>query len=72
MKEVRIVMTNVFSPGGSRRLAPFMTDPERKRLIRDYIRARDAYRRAVEECERNYDDLVRRGLVTPKSGEPDE
>ena len=58
-------MSNVFS-ADARRFGPFMTDRERKRLIRDFIRARDSYRRAVEECERNYDDLVRRGLLEPR------
>ena len=56
-------MSNVFSPN-PRGFSPFMTPKARKRLINDYIRARDAYWRAVDECQRDYDDLVRRGLIT--------
>jgi hypothetical protein len=36
---------------------------ERDRLIRDYIRARDDYRKAVADAKRDYEELVRRGLM---------
>jgi hypothetical protein len=34
-----------------------------EKLIKDYIRARDDYRRAVAEGRRDYAELVRRGLL---------
>jgi hypothetical protein len=45
-----------------------MTPRERKKLIDDYIRARDAYRRAVEEGRREYEELVKAGLITADAG----
>jgi hypothetical protein len=36
---------------------------EREKLISQYIRARDNYRRAVAEARRDYDELVERGLM---------
>jgi hypothetical protein len=40
-----------------------MSDRERKKLIRDYIWARDGYRKAVVESRRAYEELVRRGYM---------
>jgi hypothetical protein len=40
-----------------------MSARDREKLIRDYIRARDGYRKAVTESRRAYDELVRRGLM---------
>ena len=40
-----------------------MSARQRDRLIRDYIRARDAYRKAVADAKRDYAELVRRGLI---------
>ena len=36
---------------------------ERDRLIRDYIWARDSYRKAVVDARRAYEELVKRGLI---------
>jgi hypothetical protein len=36
---------------------------ERDKLIKDYIRARDNYRRAVVVERRAYEELVRQGLL---------
>jgi hypothetical protein len=41
-----------------------MSDRERKKLIRDYIWARDGYRRAVVESRRAYEELVKRGWIS--------
>ena len=40
-----------------------MSARDREKLIRDYIRARDIYRKAVIESRRAYEELVRRGLI---------
>jgi hypothetical protein len=40
-----------------------MSDQERKKLIRDYIWARDSYRKAVVDARRAYEELVKRGLI---------
>jgi hypothetical protein len=40
-----------------------MSAREREKLIRDYIWARDSYRKAVVEARRAYQELVRRGLI---------
>jgi hypothetical protein len=40
-----------------------MSARDREKLIRDYIRARDGYRKAVIESRRAYEELVRRGLI---------
>ena len=54
-------MSNVFSrPGG---FGQYMSARDREKLIRDYIRARDGYRKAVIESRRDYEELVRRGLI---------
>jgi hypothetical protein len=52
---------NVFSLPG--RFGQYMSARDREKLIRDYIRARDGYRKAVTESRRAYDELVRRGLM---------
>jgi hypothetical protein len=41
---------------------------ERERLIRDYVRARNAYFRAVAEQRRDLDELVAAGLVSVDAG----
>jgi hypothetical protein len=40
-----------------------MSTRDREKLIRDYIRARDGYRKAVVDARREYEELVRRGLM---------
>jgi hypothetical protein len=40
-----------------------MTPRERKRLVDQYIRARDSYRRAIEEGRRDRAALVEAGLL---------
>ena len=54
-------MSNVFSRPG--RFGQYMSARDREKLIRDYIRARDGYRKAVIESQRAYEELVRRGLI---------
>jgi Spy/CpxP family protein refolding chaperone len=49
-----------------------MTPEERKKLIDDYIRARDAYRRAVEEGRRDYEELVKAGLIDADHGKSEK
>ena len=60
---------NVFSCPG--RFGQHMSACDREKLIRDYIRARDSYRRAVIESRRAYEELVRRGLI-PDDNEKSE
>jgi hypothetical protein len=45
----------------------YMSARDREKLIRDYIRARDGYRKAVIESRRAYEELVRRGLMPDDS-----
>ena len=52
---------NVFS--GSGRFGQYMSTRDREKLIKDYIRARDEYRNAVVDARREYEELVRRGLI---------
>jgi hypothetical protein len=40
-----------------------MSARDREKLIKDYIRARDGYRKAVIESRRAYEELVNRGLM---------
>ena len=54
-------MSNVFSRAGG--FGQCMSARDREKLIRDYIRARDGYRKAVIESRRAYEELVRRGLI---------
>ena len=54
-------MSNVFTRPG--RFGQYMSARDREKLIRDYIWARDSYRKAVIESRRAYDELVRRGLM---------
>ena len=56
---------NVFSRPG--RFGQYMSARDRVKLIRDYIRARDSYRKAVIESRRSYEELVRRGLMPDDS-----
>lgn len=51
----------VFRPRASR--YQYLSVRERERLIKDYIRARDDDRKAVTDAKRDYEELVRRGLV---------
>ena len=52
---------NVFKPRTSRN--QYLSVREREKLIRDYIWARDSYRRAIVDARRAYEELVRRGLI---------
>ena len=45
---------------------------EREKLISDYIRARDNYRRAVVDARRDYDELVNRGLMPADDGKSEQ
>ena len=58
-------MSNVFSGPG--RSGQYMSARDREKLRRDYIRARDGYRKAVIESRRAYEELVRRGLMPDDS-----
>ena len=49
-----------------------MSQREREKLIRDYIRAGDDYRRAVAEAQRDYEELVRRGLMPGDDGKSEQ
>jgi hypothetical protein len=49
-----------------------MSAREREKLIRDYIWARDSYRKAVVEARRAYDELVRRGLIPADDQKPEQ
>jgi hypothetical protein len=55
-------LSNVFSGPG--RSGQYMSARDREKLLRDYIRARDGYRKAVIESRRAYEELVRRVLIT--------
>jgi Spy/CpxP family protein refolding chaperone len=52
-------------------LRRYIGPEQRRKLIKDYIRARDAYRRAIEEERRDYQELIRLGLICadPKKSE---
>jgi hypothetical protein len=54
-------LSNVFSRPG--RFGQYMSARDREKLIKDYIRARDGYRKAVIESRRAYEELVNRGLM---------
>jgi Spy/CpxP family protein refolding chaperone len=56
---------NVFSPG--RRYRQYITPEQRQKMIKDYIRARAAYRRSLEEGRRDHQELVRLGLIRADS-----
>ena len=58
-------MSNAFSRAG--RFGQYMSARDREKLIRDYIRARDGYRKAVIESRRAYEELARRGLIPDES-----
>ena len=66
--EVSVLSENVFRsfPGSWQ----FMTPRERKRLVDEYIRARDNYRRALEEGRRDRAALVEAGLLDEEDEEP--
>jgi hypothetical protein len=49
-----------------------MSTREREKLIRDYIWARDSYRKAVVEARRAYEELVRRGWITADDRKPEQ
>jgi hypothetical protein len=61
---------NVFRSRSSR--GQYMSARERDRLIRDYIRARDDYRKAVADARREYEELVRRGLIPGDTRKPEQ
>jgi hypothetical protein len=61
---------NVFS--AQRRPRQYLTPEQRSKLIRDYIRARDAYRRALEEGPRDREELIRLGLIDADDDNSDE
>jgi hypothetical protein len=45
---------------------------EREKLISDCNRARDNYRRAVADARRDYDELVKRGLMPADDGKSEQ
>jgi hypothetical protein len=49
-----------------------MSHRERDKLIRDYIRARDDYKRAIAKERRAYDELVRQGLLPGDDGKSEQ
>jgi hypothetical protein len=49
-----------------------MGDWERKKFIRDYIWARDGYRKAVVDARRAYGELVKRGLIPEDNEKPEQ
>ena len=61
-------MSNVFSRPG--RFGQYMSAHDREKLIRDYIRARDGYRKAVVDARREYEEVVRRGLIPGNDENP--
>jgi hypothetical protein len=61
---------NVFSH--PRRFGQYMSQREREKLIRDYIRARDDYRKAVADARRDYEELVRLGLIPSDNRKSEE
>ena len=46
-----------------------LTDEQQRKLIKNYIRACEAYPRAIEEGRRDHEQLIALGLVT---AEPDK
>jgi hypothetical protein len=50
----------------------YMSDRERRKLIRDYVWARDSYRKAVADAQRDYDELVRRGYMPDDNNDPEQ
>jgi hypothetical protein len=44
----------------------YLSKAEQEKFIRDYVRARDNYRRACVKAQQSYDELVRRGWLEPK------
>jgi hypothetical protein len=62
-------LSNVFSRPD--RFCQCLSARDREKLIRDYIRARDGYRKAVIESRRAYEELVRRGWM-PDDNEKSE
>ena len=57
---------NVFRSHCSR--GQYLSAREREKLIRDYLWARDSYRKAVADERRAYDELVKRGLIPDDDG----
>jgi len=53
--------TTVFRPRSSQ--FQCRSSREREKLIRDYIWARDSYRRAVVDARRAYEELIKRSLI---------
>ena len=53
--------SNVFSTRWRQR--QYLTPEQGSKLIRDYIRTRDAYRRTIEEERRDREELIRLGLI---------
>jgi len=50
----------------------YMSDRERRKLITDYVWARDSYRKAVVEARRAYEELVRRGYMPDDNEKPEQ
>lgn len=61
---------NVFSTW--QRSRQYLTTARRSKLINDYVRARDAYRRALEEGRRDREELTRLGLIDADNGNSDQ
>jgi len=55
-----------------RRSRQCLTYEQRSKLIRDYVRARDAYRRALEEERRDREELIRLGLIDADDKNPEQ
>ena len=64
-----ILYDNVFRPYKSH--GQYLSAREREKLIRDYLWARDSYRKAVVEARRAYEELVKRGYM-PDDNEKSE
>ena len=69
-RRLNYLSNNVFRPRASR--FQYMSAREREKLIRDYIWARDSYRKAVVEARRAYEELVRRGLIPADDQKPEQ
>jgi hypothetical protein len=61
---------NIFRSRTSRN--QYLSAREREKLIRDYIRARDDYRKAVADAKREYEELVRCGVIPVEDKKSDQ
>ena len=49
-----------------------MSRREREKLVKDYIRARDDYKRAIAKERRAYEELVKQGLLPGDDGKSEQ